>query len=34
MTRDEAVQAIEIGIQSALDAADSGYRMIAVGEVV
>jgi nicotinate-nucleotide--dimethylbenzimidazole phosphoribosyltransferase len=33
MTRDEAVRAIETGIQAALDAADSGYRMIAVGEV-
>ena len=33
MTRGEAVRAIETGIQAALDAADLGYRMIAVGEV-
>lgn len=33
MTRDEAVLAIETGIRAAIDAADSGYRMIAVGEV-
>ena len=33
MERNEAVQAIETGIQAVFDAADSGYRMVAPGEV-
>lgn len=33
MTKGEAVQAIEIGIQAVFDAVDSGYRMVATGEV-
>ena len=33
MSRDEAVRAIETGIQAVFEAADSGSRVIAVGEV-